>query len=398
MVVPGILRYLRGSLKVKVEGLNIEKFFNMSVAHEISFWDVKRISMTEAQFRISIKDYRLLKKVLKKTGCQISIIDKYGFPFFILKLNRRKMLSMGFIVFLLILIGMSSFVWSVKIIGAEVLDTKEIERNLSELGVKPGAFKLNLSVSDIENDMMIRMGGLSWIKVKLVGTRAEVTVKERVEPPRVVPDDKPCDIIAKRDGIIVKIVSAKGDVVAAEGDPVRKGQVLVTGTIVRPNLENRYVHASAVVQARTWYEQSAAVPFQSLEKVRTGKKCSKIYIKLGSKKIQIKNCNIPYKSYDKIEKSTKLIDTDSFQLPMDIVIEEYYETTSKVRAITPEEAKKEASDRVEKSIMDSIPPDARILSKKISVSEKDNVAFATGLIETIEDIGEQEEIKISGEA
>jgi similar to stage IV sporulation protein len=397
MVIPDILRYFRGSLKVRVQGLKIESFFNMSVAYGISFWNVERISMTEAQFNISIKGYKLLKKVLRKTGCQVSIIDKYGFPFFMLKLKRRKMLGIGFAIFLTIVIGMSSFVWSVKIIGARGISIKEIEKNLSELGVKPGAFKLSLPVADIENNMLIRMEGLSWIKVKLVGTRAEVEVKERVVMPEIVPDDKPCDVIAKRDGIIIKIVSSKGDPVVKQGDTVRKGQVLVTGTIKRPDLEDRYVHAAAESLARTWYEQSCAIPFQSVEKIRTGRKLSKIYIKIGSKKIQIKNCNISYKSYDKIEKSTKLIDTASFQLPLDIIIEEYHETANKIRTITAEEAKIEASNKVEKSIMENIPSDAKIINKKVNVSIKENAAYAVGLIETIEDIGIQQEIIINGE-
>lgn len=397
MVIPGIIKYIRGYLTIKVEGLNLERFLNMAVAYGINFWDIKRLNMTALEVKLNLKGYRLLKKVIKKTGCQISIIDKDGFPFFVSKLRKRKMMSLGFIVFILLLFVLSSFVWSVKINGAKSINTKEIERNLAELGVKPGVFKLDIAVSEIENNMLIRMSSLSWIKVKLVGTRAEVDVKERVIPPEIIPDSKPCNIVAKRDGIIDKIVSAKGDVLVSKGDPVRKGDILVTGTIERNNIEKRFVHSSAEVRARTWYEGSIAVPFEKIQKVRTGNKVEKIFIAFGSKMLEIKNNNIPYKSYDKIEKSTKLIDTDIFQLPIDIIIEEYYETINKTVSLTDEEARAEAVDRVEKTIINNIPADAKIINKKINISVKEDVILANALIETVEDIGLQEEIRINGE-
>jgi len=398
MDLSNITRYAKGFLTIRIEGFNLEKFLNMSIAHGIIFWDVKKPGMTILEFKISIKGYRALKKIIKKTGCRATIIDKEGLPFLYLKIKRRKMLGIGFGISILLLFMLSSFIWSVTIIGANTLSTEEVKRNLADLGVKPGAFKLNLSVSDIENNMLIRMGKLSWIKVKLKGTRAEVEIKERIIPPKIVPDDKPCNIVAKRDGIITKIVSAKGDVLVNQGDPVRKGQVLVTGIIERPNVATRYVHSSAKVEARTWYEGNAVVPFETIKKIRSWNKMTKVSIAVGSKVFIIKNPSINYKSYDKIEKSAKLIDTEKFQLPLEIIIEEYHETVEKTVILTAEEAKKEAMDSMEKNVINSIPPDAKIINKKINVSVKDNLVIGTALFETIEDIGTQEEIKIGGEA
>lgn len=393
MIVPDLLKYLSGYLTIKVEGLNLEKFLNMSVAHGVNFWDINRLSITEIELKISIKGYRLLKKILKKTGCQITITSKDGLPFFVSKLKKRKMMALGFIVSILLVFVLSSFIWSIKVIGAKSISTKVLEENLSELGVKPGALKLDLSVSEIENNMLIKMKNLSWIKVKLIGTRAEIEIKERVDTPKIIPDNKPCNIVAKRDGIIEKIVSTKGDVLAAKGGLVSKGDILVTGIIDRTNIEKRYVHAAAEVKARTWYEGSAAVPFEKIQKVRTGNKVVNISLIIGSKILEIKKTSIPYKSYDKIEKSTKLIDTDLFQLPVDIKLEEYYETLNKVISLTPEEAKAEAVDTVEKAIVNNLPYDTKIINKNISVSIKENVVLVNARFETVEDIGVQEEIK-----
>lgn len=394
MIIPKAAKYIRGYLTIRVKGLNLEKFLNASISHGVNFWDVKKVSMTEIQLKTSIKGYRLLKRTLKSTGCQLSIIDKNGFPFFMSKIKKRKMLGIGFIVFLFMIIILSSFIWSVRITGVKTINTKEIEQNLAELGVKPGALKIDLAVADIENNMLIKMGRLSWIKVRFVGTRAEVEIKERVAPPEMVADDKPCNIVAKRDGIITKIVSSSGDVVVSQGDPVKKGDILVTGIIERENMEKRYVHSSAEVIARTWYKNSVTVPLQQAKKFRTGNKIANISLLIGSKKIQIKNNTIPYKSYDKIEKSTKIIDTDFFQLPFEIVIDEYYETTGKYVKLTDEEAKALAAESAEKAIIDSILPDARVINKVVKTEIKDGLVTADVLIETIEDIGMSEELTV----
>lgn len=392
-----VFKFIRGYLTVRIEGLYLERFLNMAVTRGINFWDIRRLNLTSIELKISTGDYKRLKKVIRKTGSKVTILGKDGLPFFFLQLKRRKMLGIGFAVFIMLTLVLSSFIWSVEIIGTQTVNTEEVKHNLQELGVKPGAFKLGLAVSDIENDMLIRMSSLSWIKVKLNGTRADVEIKERTNPPPVVPKDKPCNIVARRDGIITKIVAGRGDVTVAHGDPVKKGQVLVTGVIERQNSETRYVHSKADIKARTWYEGKVAVPLESIEKIRNGRKIINISMILGSKILKLKNTSIPYKSYDKIIKSTKLIDTDKFQLPLEIVLEECFETINKTVTITVEEAKSEAADRVEKLIIDSLPSDAKILNKKINISVKDNVVIANALIETIEDIGVQEEIKINGE-
>ncbi|MDI6617420.1 MAG: sporulation protein YqfD [Clostridiales bacterium] len=388
-----INKYMKGYLTIKVEGLDIERFLNMSVTNKIYLWDIKRISFTEVLMKINIKGYRSLKRISRKTGCRISIVEKKGFPFFLSRLGKRKMMAAGFLIFVALIIWLSSFIWSVRITGVEGIRTQDVTQNLSALGVRPGAPKLNIAVADVENNMLIRMSSLSWIKIKLIGTRAEVQVKEKVPAPEMVPVDKPCNIVAKRDGIIEKIASTNGDVVVSQGDPVRKGQLLVTGAIDRENAGRRYVHASAEILARTWYDGSAAVPLKSQKNIRTGRKAQSIYIISGSKKYMLKKLNIPYKSYDKIERSTGLIDTDVFQLPVRIVIEDYYETIAKNMAITKEEAQKQALGIAEKSILDNISKSAKIIDKKVSATIKEGVAVANVTIETMEDIGASEEIK-----
>jgi similar to stage IV sporulation protein len=180
-------------------------------------------------------------------------------------------------------------------------------------------------------------------------------------------------------------------VLVAPGDPVKKGQKLVSGVIERPNAETRYVHSSAQVTARTWYEKTVGIPLEKVEKVRTGNKKTAIFIQIGSREYPIRNPGIPYKDYDKIDRSIKLINTEKFQLPLKIIFYEYFETAGSIAKLTEEQAKAKAVDEVEKVIIDNISPDAKIINKNVSIKNK--IAVASALIETIEDIGIHEEIE-----
>lgn len=393
MSISGILKHYQGYLTVSVEGLYLEKFLNMAVANGIEFWDVKRLSMTEMELKLSIKSYRSIKKFLGRTGCQVYIEGKRGLPFSILKVRRRVMLGIGFTIFIFLIFMLSSFIWSVNVTGAKTIDTDEIVKNLSELGVRAGAFKPGISVSQVENNMLIRMKSISWIKVKIIGTRADIEIVERVPPPEVISQDKPCNIVARCDGIIVKAVAGKGNVLVSPGDPVRKGQLLVSGVLEKEGQETRYVHSIADVEARTWHDMESSVPLEYSQWIRTGNKKTGVYLIAGSKKYTVRNSNIRYKTYDKIIKNIKLINTKKFQFPLEIIIEQYYETSEKKVKLSSEEAKSKAVDIVEKEIIDNISPDAKIINKKINVTIKDNKAYAAESVETVEDIGQQAEIK-----
>lgn len=388
-----ITAYLKGYITVRVEGMYPEKFLNMAVASGVYFWDVKRLGITELKLKLKIRSYKTLQSISRRTGCRTYIIDKQGFPFSLHRLRVRKMMGIGLAIFILLIFMLSSFIWSIEITGTKNVTNAEVQKNLQELGVRPGALKRGLAVADIEEKMLSKMDSLAWIKIKLVGTRAEVEIVERVPSPRMIPEERACDIVAARDGLIIKIIASKGDALVLPGETVSKGQKLVSGVIERDNAEIRYVHSSAEIKARTWYEKRAEVPFSTTKKVRTGNIKSRIFLSIGAKTYAIKNPDIPYKNYDKIDKSIVPIDTGKFQLPVMIRIESYHETEDMAVALSAEEAKSAAIDEVEKAIADSMPSDAKIINKRISASVGDGSASAYGFVETVEDIGAVKEIK-----
>lgn len=397
MSIPEIVEFLRGYITIKIEGLNLEKFLNIAIKSGINIYNVKRINITTLFMKIDIRNYIKLRKILKKTNCKLYIINKKGLPFITFNIKKRKAFVFGIFIFILSIFVLSSFIWSIKIYGAKTISIDEIRNNLSEIGVKPGVFKLNIPVVDVEKKMLINMSKLSWIKLKIVGTRVEVEVKERALAPKEILEDTPCDIIADRDAIILNIQTQKGNATVSNGDPVKKGQILVSGQIKINENDIKYVHAAAAIEARTWYELSTAVTYKKIQEVKSGNKIERIYIVIGNSKYMLKNENIEYKYYEKVTRSIKPLQTDLFELPIELIIEEYYEKIHKEIILSEDEAKKEAIDIIEKEILQKIKSDAKILNKKINITKNSDMLIVNAIYETKENIGIRKEINENGE-
>ena len=97
------LNYIIGYVNIKVESYFLERFINICISKKIFLWNVKRKKSTILYANISIKDYKRLKEITKKTKSRVKIESKKGLPFLLHKYRKRK-IFLGF--FILVLIGL----------------------------------------------------------------------------------------------------------------------------------------------------------------------------------------------------------------------------------------------------------------------------------------------------
>ena len=90
MKIKILLNYILGYLRIEVEGYFIEKLINLSSNKSILLWNSKREKSTLLYTNISIKDYRKIVKIAKKTKCRVKIKEKKGLPFIFNKYRKRK--------------------------------------------------------------------------------------------------------------------------------------------------------------------------------------------------------------------------------------------------------------------------------------------------------------------
>lgn len=387
--------YIRGYVIIFVEGYFLEKFVNICTRRQIFLWDIKKKKNSAMCMKISIKGFKMLKPIAKKTGCRVKILGKRGIPFVLYRYKRRKTFILGAALFVFLFYFMTSFVWSVEVIGNEKLTSTFILDKVSSLGVRSGVFKYSINPHEVANSLMLDVDELSWVSVVIKGTKVKINIAEATSKPKLVEKDVPCDIVAAKDGV-VKAVFVKSGVGAVQaGDTVEKDQVLISGTVPAKNQEDnpRIVHAIGDVMARTWYDGSQNVETKIYEKNRTGEKKENYSLVLFSKKIDLFHKDPHYAEYDKVDIGKTLSIGEDLVLPFGLVIERYYENNILEKELSLDDAKKLAEDSAYKKACERIPKEAQIVSSEVNYIEKDDGQLvAEVVIECLENIGYERKI------
>ena len=69
------IRYIKGSLIIRLGGDYLERFFNMCRMHEIYLWNIKREDET-CICEVYAADFKRLVPFLRKTGTRAKVIKK----------------------------------------------------------------------------------------------------------------------------------------------------------------------------------------------------------------------------------------------------------------------------------------------------------------------------------
>jgi hypothetical protein len=93
--------YLFGYLNITIEGFFVERFINTCANKKIFLWNMKRKKSTILYANITIKDYKRLREITKKTKSKVKIENKKGLPFVLYKYRKRK-IFIGFFTIVLI--------------------------------------------------------------------------------------------------------------------------------------------------------------------------------------------------------------------------------------------------------------------------------------------------------
>ncbi len=396
MLLFRLWNYIRGYVIIVVEGYFLEKFVNICTRRHILLFDISRQKNSKMTLKVSIKGFRMLRPIAKKTGCRVRILKKHGLPFLINRYRGRKTFLLGAALFVVLFYIMTSFVWTIEITGNEKIETQLIIEKLASMGVKPGVLKYRINSEKVADRIIMDVNGLSYVSVVVRGTKVKVEVAEGVDVPPMVPLSEPCDIVAGKDGVIKSIVVKAGQAAVKEGDTVKKGQILVSGNVPIKNMENnpRMVHAIGNILARTWYESTQPVELRVVEKIRTGRKKDNISLFLFSKKINLFNKKVSYSNYERVETEKFLSIGENLVLPFGAVIETYYENQIIEADVSLEEAKENAANAAYRKALEDIPEGAQIVDRRIEFIENQNGdIIADVIIECLEDIGVKKEIE-----
>lgn len=395
MLALKLWNYMRGYVVINIQGLALERFINMCIGRGIYLWDIKRLDHTTLEAKISIKGFKEIRRIVKRLGCRVHIRDKSGYPFWIHKLKKRKMLFIGAFFCFLLLVFASTFIFFIEVTGNENVTNREIIYNLNAFGFKPGINRYFINLRELENQLLLNIDNLAWVGIEIKGVKAKIEVVEKILPPNKIDKNTPCNVIAKKNGVIDKVIARNGEAVVEEGDIVKEGDILISGIVQLENMEDAmFVHSYGEVYARTYYESTESKNLVEIKKEKTGEKVTKKVLILGNIELSLNKGKIPYESYTVEKKINPSLQWRKIRLPIELITEEYYEVNELKITIDEIEAKNHVHKEAINSILEEIPFEAEILSTQIDFTVQDGVLYGKVIIEAVENIAVQRILQI----
>lgn len=393
MFIKILLKYILGYVRITVEGYYIERFINICTTSKILIWNLKREKGVRLYLNIGIKDFFEAVKIAKKLKCKVKITQKRGIPFLVHKYKKRKIFVITLLV-VTILIGISTkYVWNINIQIDSNMEMIGIEEDVKEAGLNVGMKKEKINVQEIANKIRLKRNDISWIGIELKGTNAIVRVVKAKEAPEIVDEKEYSNIVAKKAGIITKIIAQNGTVMVKVGDEVEENQILIAGQMEGKYTGIRNVHSLGEVEAIVKYSKTEKIPLKTIEKVATGKKETKYKLKISNFQINFYKTLSKFEIYDTIETEKKFKIFSNLYLPISISKITNQEQEKIEKSYTKEDAIQIGTTKLEKIIEDEIGTNKNIIDKKVDVIEIDNYIEVNVTYEVIENIGIQEKIE-----
>ena len=269
----------------------------------------------------------------------------------------------------------SQFVTDIYIQVPEGIKKEDIRKELYQVGLKPGVYKKSIDRKEIRDHIMLKFNDVAYLSINVKGTNIFVTVTKKAETLKSVEQSNYCNIIAKKDGIIEKVIARSGNSVVQKGDIVRKGDVLINGS------NNKSIPE---VWATTFYEASKSASYEEVVKEKTGNKKNVYTLSFYDNKYTIRR-NIKYNDYV-IENQEYKLSLGNYTFPLKLKVSTFYETEDKKIEKDKEQVKKELKEKTLKELDYIIPASARIVDSKHDYKVNKNMLEYTITVQTSENI------------
>lgn len=287
----GIINWLKGFLRITITGKGTERFLNLCGNKNIVLWDIVHID-DGYELSISIKAFKGLRPIVRKTKVKVVIREREGLPFFVSTVNKRKIFLLGSIFAVFVWAISGYFLWNIEITGNYYITKEQIEDYLYENNIHIGMQKKKLHIESLEENMRATFPQIKWISGKLDGTTLLIDLKEsEIKSEQIVFEENVSyNLVAHVDGQIESIIVREGIPKVKQGDLVTKDTVLVEGLVPVMNddgtvREELTVKSDADIYIRYEMPYEEKLPQKYIAKQYTGRTKKISYIRFGEKEI-----------------------------------------------------------------------------------------------------------------
>ena len=389
--------FLSGAREVTVPAECRLEVLTLCLEHGFSYSGFSWLEDGSVRFYCSLATAHSLKKLARMRKISLSVRGIYGFPAFFCLLKRRVGLLLGATaaLFLTVLSGM--YVWDVEIVGNESVTDGEIRAILEERDFGVGSYLPGLSVSALENRVLLATDRLSWISINRDGTVARVQVIESgsEDTPLLPPASaSPANLVARCDGQIEELRIFRGKTVVGIGQAVKKGELLVSGIYDSQTEGYRFTRAAGEVLARTERSFVAEIPFTQSVKQPKETKITEIRLNFFNFSLKIfKSTGNITDSCDIIENTYSICNFGSRPIPVSITVTRAHPYVYEERILNESEAVEAAYGQLSEQL-ETLSDKVMLLKKETAVEWTESGVRLRCTVCCIENIAEQIDIEI----
>ncbi len=293
-------------------------------------------------FHLRRRDLRRLRALAEKRGERLLFTHRRGIYWTLRQLPKRPILLLGMAFILGLTLYLPTRVLFVEVEGNHAIPTRKILQQAETCGIGFGATRREVRSERMKNALLSAIPDLQWAGINTYGCRAVISVRERTESEKVVPETGVNSIIAARDGVIREITVLKGNPACKVGQAVKAGQVLISG-YTDLGICIRADHAQGEVFAETSRELTAILPANYTQKTAETHRTKKYSLILKNKHIKFfKGSGISDPTCVKMYSVNYMTLPGGFQLPIALVTEEW---------VSYEQAPVDADEETAKNIL-----------------------------------------------
>lgn len=372
---------------LEVEGKNVGRFLKRLNDNQINLYKIEMIHDSKMIILVDNKDLTKIDEI--KTIYQVSYKTSVGLKKYISILKKNLLLIVLIILNFIFINIISNYIFEIEVIDNDTRIKQFILKELNENGIAKLSLKKNYAeIENIKKQILNEnKDSLEWLEIVPSGVKYIVKIEERIKNPEKEAGS-PSNIVAKKDGVVKKIIASNGQVVVTNNTYVKKGDILISGLIKLNEVEKNKVQAKGDVYAETWYKVTSEQSFHEQVDELTG----------NSKKgfrIQVFNNNYKlYKDYSSSLIKEKVLLKNNI-LPIYLYYDIIEERNYKDLILSYEETIAKAFEKARNKINKNLTGEEKIISEKqLKVILKDSKIIVDILFTVYEKISIEERIEV----
>ncbi|MCM1192363.1 MAG: sporulation protein YqfD [Butyrivibrio sp.] len=387
------LKYIRGYLRIRVSGFSPERFMNLCSNKGILLWKIVREGDVY-YMNINLKGFRALRPIVRKTGTRVAILERYGLPFFLPKLLKRKVFVGGLLLAVAFWMWSSLFIWDIELSGNYQITDDMFQSFLKENEVIVGMKKGELDIESLEKEIRRSFPEVTWASARLSGTKLLIDIKEN-DAPIITEQEKTeagSNLVSSCGGTVVSIIVRSGVPMVNAGDTIEAGAVLVEGRVPVYNddatvREYIYVDADADIILEHTREFSDRLPLDYIKKEYTGREKDTRYLRLGDNQLKLPQ-DRPFLIYDSVIRESRPLIFEKLSIPVYMGSCTYREYMNVEYKYSREEAEEQLGEKLITFLTSLEEKGVQIIEKDVKIDISDNFWVLSGLFLVREPVGD----------